>query len=145
MTSKRISKILELKQFTKDIYETELKKTLESLQAEKTKLTCIEKDIEETINLYAQSQRDGSINVHELEFFYNYLRHMNRQAEKQKNIISKKSVEVQNKKDKVINAYKEKQMVEIIHDKLLKEETKEADKKEQKEIDLNFLYRKTRK
>lgn len=145
MTSKRISKILELKQFTKDIYETELKKTLDSLQCEKTKLTAIEKDIEETIAQYAQSQRNGSINVYELEFFYNYLRHMNKQAEKQKNIISKKSVEVQNKKDKVIDAHKEKQMVEIIHDKLLKEEIKDADKKEQKEIDLNFLYRKARK
>lgn len=145
MTSKRISKILELKQFTKDIYEVEFKKTLESLQAEKTKLASIEKDIEETITQYAQSQRDGLINVHELEFFYNYLRHMNKQAEKQKNIISKKSIEVQNKKDKVIDAHKEKQMVEIIHDKLLKEEIKDADKKEQKEIDLNFLYRKTRK
>lgn len=145
MTSKRISKILELKQFTKDIYETELKKSLETLQAEKTKLTCIETDIQKTITQYTQSQQDGSINIIELDFFYNYLRHMNKQAEKQKNVISKKSLEVQKKKDKVIDAHKEKQMVEIIHNKLVKEEIKDADKKEQKEIDLNFLYKKTRK
>lgn len=145
MTSKRISKVLELKQFTKDIYETELKKSLETLQAEKTKLTSIETDIQKTITQYNQSQQDGSINIIELDFFYNYLRHMNKQAEKQKNVISKKSLEVQKKKDKVIDAHKEKQMVEIIHNKLVKEEIKDADKKEQKEIELNFLHKKLRK
>lgn len=145
MTSKRISKILEFKQFTKDIYETELKKSLETLQSEKTKLACIETDIQKTITQYNQSQQDGSINIQEFDFFYNYLRHMNKQAEKQKSIISKKSLEVQKKKDEVIDAHKEKEMVKIIHNKLLNEEVKDADKKEQKEIDLNFLHKKLRK
>lgn len=145
MISKRISKLLELKQFTKDIYESELKKTQDSLQAEKIKLKAIEKVIEETKVNYHQSQHDGSINIQELEFYYNYLLHMNRQAEKQKNIISNKIIDVQRKKDKLIEANKEKQMVETIHNRLLKKEEKEADKKEQKEIDLNFLYNKNRK
>ncbi len=145
MTSKRISRILELRQFTKDICETELKKSLESLQTEKTKLTHIENDMQKTLSDYKEIHEDGLVNIHELEIFNNYLLHMNKQAGKQKEVISKKKLDVEKKKDKMINAHKEKQMVEIIHTKLLQGETKESDKKEQKEADLNFLYKNLRK
>lgn len=142
MTRKRISRILELKQFTKDICETELKKSLESLQTEKTKLTHIEKDMQKTLSDYKEMHKDGLVNIHELEMFNNYLFHMNKQAGKQKEVISKKTLDVEKKKDKMINAYKEKQMVEIIHNKLLQKEIKESDKKEQKQLDFNFLHKK---
>ncbi len=145
MTSDRIYKILELKQFTKDICEAELKKNLESLHVERIKLADIEKDLERMMADYTQSQQDGSINLKELEFFYSYLLHVNKLAEKQKNIIVLKTQEIQQKKEQLINAHKEKQMVEIIHNKILKEEIKDAEKKEQNEIDLNFLYKKNGK
>ncbi len=144
MTNKRISRILELKQFTKDICEAELKKSMESLQAEKDKLNFIEKKLQKTFADYKKIHQDGLINIYELEMYYDYLLQMNKQSEKQKDVISKKAIDVEKKKDKVISAHREKKMVEIIHNKIVKEDIKESDKKEQKESDLNFLYRKTR-
>lgn len=144
MTNKRISRILELKQFTKDICEAELKKSMESLQAEKDKLNFIEKKLQKTFADYKKIHQDGLINIYELEMYYDYLLQMNKQSEKQKDVISKKAIDVEKKKDKVISALREKKMVEIIHNKIVKEDIKESDKKEQKESDLNFLYRKTR-
>lgn len=144
MTSKRITRMLELKEFAKDICETELKKSMESLQTEKDKLNFIETKLHKTLSEYKKLHEDGLINVHKLELFYDYLLHINRQAEKQKEVISKKTIDVEKKKDKAISAYKEKKMMEIIHNKIIKEENKESDKKEQKELDFNFLFRKTR-
>lgn len=144
MTNKRISRILELKQFTKDICEAELKKSMESLQAEKDKLNFIEKKLQKTFADYKKIHQDGLINIYELEMYYDYLLQMNKQSEKQKDVISKEAIDVEKKKDKVISAHREKKMVEIIHNKIVKEDIKESDKKEQKESDLNFLYRKTR-
>jgi flagellar export protein FliJ len=145
VTSKRISKILELKQFAKDICETELKKSLESLQTEEAKLNFIEKKLQKTFTDYKKMHEDGLINIYELEMFYDYLLHMSKQAEKQKEVISKESMDVEKKKDKVISAHREKKMVEIIHNKMLTKENKESEKKEEKESDLNFLHGKTRR
>jgi len=145
MTSKRISKILELKQFTTDMYEAELKKSMNSLRNEEAKLSFIEKDIQTTIDEYSQTEEDGLVNLQKFELYYNYLQHMNKKAQKQKEIISRKTLDVQNKKNKVIDVLKEKKMVEILLNKLLDEEIKESDKKEQKELDFNYLSRKTRK
>lgn len=144
MNSERISKILELKQFTEDMCEVDLKKQLESLHNEKKKLTSIEEDLQKVISEYTQSQQDGSIDIKELDFFYSYLLHLNKLVEKQKKIIMLKTQEVQVKKQELFNAHKEKQMLEKIHDRINKEELKGAEKKEQDEIDLNCLYKKNR-
>jgi len=144
VTSKRISRILELKQFAKDICETEFKKSLESLQAEKAKLNLIENKLQKTFFDYKKMYQDGLINIYELEMFYDYLIHMNKQAAIQKEVVSRKTIDVEKKKDKVVSAHKEEKIIEIIHNRMLKEESKDSDRKEQKELDLNFLHRKTR-
>ncbi|MCX8031689.1 MAG: flagellar FliJ family protein [Thermodesulfovibrionales bacterium] len=144
MNSERISKILDFKQFKRDIHEAELKKYLEALNSEKRKLASIEDDIQKIITEYLQSQDDGSINIKELNFFYDYLNYMNKLAEDRRNIITKKTQELEEKKEQLINANIEKQMIEILHDKVLKEELKETEKRLQSEIDLNFLYNQNR-
>ncbi|MCX7913887.1 MAG: flagellar export protein FliJ [Thermodesulfovibrionales bacterium] len=144
MLSKRISKLLQLKEYTKDICEAELKKALSSLDMEKKRLLSIEKEIEETIKRYDKCQQEGLFNIQDLEFLIDYLFSLNEKAKKQKRVIDRLAIDVQKKTEKLLEAHKEKQMVEIMYDKLIKEENKSSEKHEQKEQDLNFLYNKSR-
>ncbi len=144
MLSKRISKLLQLKEYKKDICETELQKTKESLDLEQKKLTAIERDIEEIISKYNECRQEGFLSIQQLEFLTNYLLYMNEKAEKQKSIVEKKIKEVHKKTEIALEALREKQVVEMMFDRLIKEEAKITAKNEQKEQDLNFLYNKYR-
>lgn len=144
MLSKRISKLLQLKEYKKDICETELQKTKESLNLEQNKLNAIERDIEEIISKYNECQQEGFLSIQQLEFLTRYLLYMNEKAEKQKSIVEKKIKEVHKKTEIALEALREKQVVEMMFDRLIKEEAKINAKNEQKEQDLNFLYNKYR-
>ncbi|MBI4620057.1 MAG: flagellar export protein FliJ [Desulfobacterales bacterium] len=140
-----VSKILELKGFTKDQIEVEVRKTRDKLGVEKSRLDSLEGIFKKTVAEFNSMQVNGSSNIREMEFFYNYFSYIGKQIEDQRKIVLRQLSELEAKQEAMLEAHKETRLFEILNDKILHKETREASLGEQKEIDFNFLSRKSRK
>ncbi len=145
MTSERIEKIINLKNFTKEQLEAEARQKREELMVEKDKLNRLECLLGETIRRFMENQETGLLNTEEINLFHDYIAHVERQVKQQKKIVQKKREILMEKEKELINAYREKRLLEILHDSTIKEEIREAIVKEQKEMDLDFIMRRFRR
>ena len=145
MTRKKaVSKVLELKGFTKEQLEAEVKKANDKLSLEKASFDCLEETFKKTVKDFNSRQNNGPLHIREMDLFYDYLSHLNKQIEKQREIVHRGLDELEIKKKALLGAYKEKRLLEILRDKISREETTKILKVEQKEADFNFISRKSR-
>ena len=145
MSLERISKILELKGFTKEQLEMEAKKSRAELDAENIKLDSIRCVSEKVLDEFRTKQESGAVSPADMDIFYTYYAHLNKQMEEQKEHVDQKLSEVERKQKAMIEAYKQKRLFEILHDKMLRAMVKETSLNEQKETDYDYIARKLRK
>ncbi len=136
-----IIKILKLKENRKREMEIEVKKAHDKVDEEDSKLQSLENNYKETLESF-----DGAANmeVKEANNFYGFFMRLNESIEKQKDVCSERVNELEQVKDGLINAHKEEKIIEIMKDKVVKEEKKEREKSEQKEADFITVSRKAR-
>ena len=139
---KTVSKIIEIKEYTKEQLEAEVKKARERLNLEQEKLETLETAYGKTNADFMRKQTRGTMPVHEVELFTTYLKHIGRQIDQQKAAVARVAEDLDRKEKAMIEAYKEQRLFEILHDKILQGQIKEAALGEQKESDYNFLARK---
>ncbi|MFN3480474.1 MAG: flagellar export protein FliJ, partial [Thermodesulfovibrionales bacterium] len=141
----RIEKIINLKGFTREQLELEARRRREELRIENERLEDLENLFNETINRFSEKQKTGHLDTKEISLFYDYISHMERRIKEQKKVVHKKRELLLEKEKEVMKAHREKRLLEILHDSLIKEEMKEALTREQKDMDLDFLMRRLRK
>lgn len=145
MKRQEIKKVLDLKELTKDQLEIEVKQHRDELEADNKKLKSMGESFKKARDDFSVRQDQRIITIQELELFYNYFLYMNKQIEKQKQTVIRKNADIEEKQYALLDAYKEKRLYEILHDKIIHEETKESLMVEQKEADFHFISRKTRR
>jgi len=139
---KTVSKILEIKEFNKEQLESAVRVEQERLILEQERLEELESTYERTNSDLTGKQLSGTMPVHEVDLFTTYLKHLGKQIELQKSIVSIRAGELEKKKMAMIEGYKEQRLFEILHEKIVHELIKKADQREQKNMDYNFLSRK---
>jgi len=139
---KTVSKILEVKEYTKEQIESEVKKARGRFNLEQEKLETLEREYKTTSADFTRKQLSGTMRVQEVDLFTTYLKHVGRQIDHQKSIVKLRIAELDEKQKAMIEAYKEQRLFEILHDKIVHGQIKEAALGEQKEMDYNFLTRK---
>jgi flagellar export protein FliJ len=145
MTRKRIiTKVLELKEFSQEQLEAEVRKVNDKFNAEKASLNYLEETLKNTVAAFNYRQNGGPLNIHEMGLLYDYLSHLGKQIEKQRNVVFVLAEELEIKKGEMLKAYKEKRIFEKFRDKILHEENRKMVLLEQKEADFNFLSKKSR-
>ena len=142
---KTVSKIIEIKEFTKEQLEAEVKKARHRLNIEQEKLDVLETTYKKTSADYTRKQSTGTMPVHEVDLFTTYLKHIGRQIDQQRTVITRYAEELDKKEAAMIEAYKEQRLFEVLHDKIVQGQIREAALGEQKEMDYNFLTRKAAK
>ena len=140
---KTVSKILEIKEINKDTLKGEVRKSQERMDAEQKKLDILESTYNKTNADFTDKQMNGTLPVHEIELYHTYLKHVGRQIELQKGIVAIRAADLDKKKNAIVEAYKEQRLIEVLHEKIAREQIKVVDHGEQKESDYNFLSRKT--
>lgn len=142
---KTVSKILELKGFAKEQLEVEVRRTRDELNSEVTALDHLEGRLEHTITEFNSRQNGGSINTNEVGLFYDYLLYLNRQIGRQREVVQRKLLELEEKQKAMLEAYKEKRLFEILHDKALHGEMRKTLLREQKEMDFDSISRRVKR
>lgn len=142
--TKTLSKMVRLKENKKKEVELELKKVMEEVEAERAKLSALEKEYDEAVNLFNSRQEEGSLNALDMNSFYDYFLHINRQIDLQKQNYSRKLRELASLRDMLVNTHKEKRLFEILNGKAIKRQIREKRISEQKESDFLSLSKKMR-
>jgi flagellar export protein FliJ len=141
---KTVAKILEVKGMTKDQLEAEVRKANERLRAEENRLAALEQEHRHTSDDLAAKQQARTIAVTQLDLFYTYLKHLEKQIANQKTVVALRAQEHERAMQALVEAYKEHRLIEILHDKIDAARKKAAIKGEQKETDYLHLTRKDR-
>jgi flagellar export protein FliJ len=142
--NKTISKILKLKENKKIELELEVKRASDRADKEKSKLQALEKDYSDTLQFFSEKHEEGSLNVNKINSYYDFFSRINGKISEQKKIHSQRQNELKSLKDTLVNAHKEKKVIEIMNDKLVKRELREKVVSEQKETDFLTISRKLR-
>lgn len=145
MNRARVTKVLELRTYRKEILEMEVKKQIEEFDGEVRKFDGIEKNFERAVEEYHERHSLGAITIQELELFHSHLLHLKRRLEKQREVVRRKFAELERKRSSMVEAHKEKRLVEILHDRLLRDEIRVRTAAEQREMDLRFITRPPRR
>lgn len=144
MKRQKLSRLRELKEFTREQLELEVRKARDVMELEKVKLSSFKNALDETIAEFHCKNNNQAINNYDIEYFYSYTGHLNRQIEQQELIVVNKIAELEEKQAAVLEAYKDERIIGKLHDKILGRERRGLMLAEQKAADFNFSSRKAR-
>jgi flagellar protein FliJ len=146
MTRKQtLSKVLELKGFTQEQLEAEVRQKNQKLNAAKDKLESLEETLSRTDARFNSGHERELLDVNEISVLYDYHSYLNRKIEEQKNVVFDLAAELEVKKSEMIEVYKEKKIFEKLRDRIVHEEHRAGLQKEQKESDFHYISGKMRK
>jgi flagellar export protein FliJ len=145
MTRERVARVLELKTFAKEMLEMELARGIKELNEEKEKLAVLEDVLAKATEEFQQRCSEGRTDILTLDLFHGYLMQMTGQIHVQRKAVVCKDAAVQEIRGTFSEAYKEERLIEILHEKLSQRELKEHMRQEQKEIDLNYSTKRSRR
>lgn len=141
---KTLSKVIKLKDNRKKELELEVKKALDVLDEAEKRLGQLEGDYENKKMEFNKKNADGGMDVDKLNGYYDLFSYLDRTIEEQKKDCLSKERDLEKIKHKYINAHKDKRALEIINDKAIAKEKREALQSEQKENDFISIARKVR-
>lgn len=144
MQNKILSRIINIKDIEKEQLELEVNKKKHVLNEEQKRLGSLEEKMEEAIDELTNINTEGELNISRIDYFYTHLSDLKGQIESQKKNILKKKEDLEEKQLAMLEAYKEKRLLEIFRDKMFSEEIRSALINEQKEMDFNYLLRRLR-
>jgi flagellar export protein FliJ len=140
-----VSKVLELKEMTKEQIESEVRKILDRLSREESRLNSLEDTYKKTVTDFNCKQDKGCANIQEMELFHDYFSHLIREIDKQKKVVLRRIIELEDKQKAMLEVYKEKRLFEILRDRIVNEETKQTEKSSQRDMDFQYLTRRARR
>jgi flagellar export protein FliJ len=141
---KTVSRVLELKDRKKEEIENEVKHLRANINQLETQLDSLEKKFSETISEFEERQRSRDMDVHKLGLFSAYFMQLDEEMNGRKKEIIRRLSELHERQDALIAAYKDKKLVEILKNRMVKEDATHKEKATQKEQDFLHLARRQR-
>jgi flagellar export protein FliJ len=138
---KTISKILKLKDSKKKELELEVKIAVDRVDEAESEIKTLQNDYEDKVKYFNESNEKGSIDINNINSYYDFFSRINGMIDKQKEVHVERQVELKSLKDSLINAHKDKRVFEILNERAIKADQKEKSLSEQKEIDFIAISR----
>lgn len=141
---KTILKLLDLKKLNLESLEHDVKTINSELDVEQKKLDSHKRAFEYSAEVL-KSWHNTTASAREIELFHSYLAELNKKIMEQKEAIQMKSMELEEKKTKMLSVYIEKSVLELLFNKIHSQENKEKSRREQEWIDFLFISKKVRR
>jgi flagellar export protein FliJ len=139
--NRTISKLLKLKDNKKKEIEIEVKKAADRVDEEKSKLVSLEKDFFDTLEYFNAKNFEGSMNVNNINSYYDFFSRINGRIDEQKKIHDHHNMELRSLRNVLVDAHKDKKVFEILNDRAIRRDLKEKLAIEQKEADFFAITR----
>ncbi|KPK02683.1 MAG: hypothetical protein AMK71_01465 [Nitrospira bacterium SG8_35_4] len=137
-----ISKILKLKDTKKKEIEIKVRKAHERVEDENSKLNALQKDYNERLNYFREAHQQGVFSARDVVSQYEMLSHLDGKIEQQERVNVECENMLQSLEKTLIEAHRDKKAMEILNDKMTRQEQKEKALAEQKELDYLGVTRK---
>lgn len=142
MTKNRtIPKLLKLKDNKKKEIEIDVKNAADRLDAERSRLDELEKKYMDTLECFNEKNFEGCMDVNKLNAYYDFFSRINGRISEQKEIHDQRQGELNVLKHNLMDAHKDKRVMEILNEKEIKKYLKEQLASEQKEADFFAISR----
>ncbi|NOY38727.1 MAG: flagellar export protein FliJ [Nitrospirae bacterium] len=141
MKSDSLNSLLKLKEWRKEEIEMEINRLQGIINQEEARLKTMETELSGNLETFKDHQIHDVIDPGSLKTFHSYFSQMNIRMCQQREAIIKKIAELDETQKLLIEAYKEKMLVEKLRGKLCLNETRANNRKEQKEFDFIFTTR----
>ncbi len=139
-----ISKILKLKDNKKKELELEVKKASDKADEEKHRLQSLEKDCADTMNYFYENHSEGSLDINNINSYYDFFSRINGRIGEQKKIHNKRQSELKLLKNHLVEAHQDKRAFEILNERAIKEDLREKASSEQKDSDFLAISRRAK-
>ena len=139
-----VNRVLRLKDHAKEDLEAEVRKVRKLMRQEQELLDSLQKSFSDTVKLYEQKHGGQHVRAGELRLFTDYFSRLHHQMDAQKKQIMKRLAELNEVQHALMEAYKEKKLLEILQGRIVREEATRKEKSAQKEMDFMHLSRRHR-
>ena len=136
-----ISKILKLKDSRKKELELEVKIAADRVDEVATEINTLQNDYEDKVRYFNESNDSGSLDIHNINSYYEFFSRINSRIDEQKEIHTQRRIELKSLKDSLVNAHKDKRVFEILNERSIKKDQREKSLTEQKETDFIAITR----
>ncbi|MEO5356624.1 MAG: flagellar export protein FliJ [Nitrospirae bacterium YQR-1] len=136
-----LKRILQVKEYQKSEAEIELQRAWKVLRTEQDTLAMLERLLADNTAVLDKKKTSRNINVYELTLYYDYIESLYKKIDKQNKVIIDKTAEVEKRQAELTEAYKEMKTVEILKDRVVKDEQKKSERQAQREMDFIYLSR----
>jgi flagellar export protein FliJ len=130
-----VSRMLDFRRMRKEEIEIEAKKAWQALRDEEEVLGGLEKSLMATEEALAAITGRGVDNIHELGLHYDYISTLDVKINRQRLVILKKTEELEAVQARLVEAYRDMKMVEILRERLIKERDKGIKRLETRHLD----------
>jgi len=142
--SKTISKILRIKDNKKRELEFEVRKASEKAEAEKVKLQTLKQEYMNAVRLFDEKRGRDSMDINDVISFHDHFFTINAMIDIQKKNYYERMRELELIKNSLVDAHKEKKLIEILNNKVFSKEKREEAVLEQKEKDFFAISKRLR-
>ena len=115
-----ISKILKLKDSKKKELELEVKIAADRVDEAESEIKTLQNDYEDKVKYFNESNEKGSIDINNINSYYDFFSRINGMIDKQKEVHVERQGELKSLKDSLINAHKDKRVFEILNERAIK-------------------------
>jgi flagellar export protein FliJ len=137
-----ISKILKLKDNKKKEIEIKVREAYGRVEEENSRLHALQSDYNNRLNYFKEAHKEGVFSARDVISHYEMLSHIDGKIEEQKRINIECESVLQSLEKTLVEAHKDKKSIEILDDKITRQEQKENALAEQKELDYLGVTRK---
>ena len=136
-----IRSVLRLKERAKEDREAAVKRVMEQILREEQHLVSLEEMFRNAAATYELKHRDPALKAREIELYTRYFSQLTEQIGVKKKAILERMTELQKTQFQLLETHREKKVIESLKDKIVRDEKREHDRAEQKEMDHLFLTR----
>ena len=137
-----ISKILKLKDNKKKEIEIKVREAHGRVDEESSRLNALQNDYNDQLNFVKEAHKEGVFSARDVVSHYEMLSHIDGKIDEQKRVNVECESVLRSLEKTLIEAHKDKKAIEILDDKIARQEQKEKSLAEQKELDYLGITRK---
>ena len=136
-----LTRVAEVREIEEEDKIVEVRRARAMLEDEETALAIIDRALESAMRRLFEMQSARTLDVLELNMLFEYRESVDRSRDRQSAVVEAATIELDTRLDALLEAHRERKVIETYRDRLQKKFTRQQDIDEQKGMDALFISR----
>jgi flagellar export protein FliJ len=136
-----LTRVAEVREIEEEDKVAAVRRARAVLEDEEAALQMIDRAIEAAMRMLFQMQSAPTLDAKELGMLFEYRESMDRSLERQSAVVEAAQIILDARLEELLEAHRERRVIETYRDRLRKEYTRQQDVQEQKQMDALFVSR----